>query len=276
MTITGTTRVAAVLGWPVTHSRSPQILNAAFTATGVDGVMIPIGVAPDHLADAVRGLRAMRAFGASVTVPHKLAVRALCDEVTPAARAIGAVNCLQLDGGRLVGHNTDAPGYVAGLVAAGFALDGARAVLLGAGGAARAVAHGLRGGGCAVEVMARRPDEVTWATARAWTQSELVAAFSAADLVVDCTPIALGSEADERVWTDALPLDLLRAPTWISSLVYHRPTLLLERARSRGHTTLDGRAMLVHQAALAFALWTGRTAPVDVMSHALDASLGGT
>jgi shikimate dehydrogenase len=276
VTITGTTRIAAVLGWPVTHSRSPQIMNAAFAATGIDGVMVPIGVAPEGLADVVRGLRAIRAFGASVTVPHKLAALALCDEVTPAAREIGAVNCLHVDGARLVGHNTDAPGYVAGLVAAGFSTANTRAVLLGAGGAARAVAYGLRGVGCEVDVIARRASAVTWATSRTWTQAELAAAFSTADLVVDCTPIALGNEADERAWTDALPLDALRPTAWISSLVYHRPTLLLERARSRRHATLDGRAMLVHQAAHAFALWTGGPAPVDAMTRALDASLAGT
>lgn len=276
VTISGTTRIAAVLGWPVTHSRSPQIMNAAFAATGVDGVMVPIGVPPEGLPDVVRGLRAMRAFGASVTVPHKLAVLALCDEVTPAAREIGAVNCLHVDGQRVVGHNTDAPGYVAGLVAAGFSTGSAHAVLLGAGGAARAVAYGLRSVGCEVEVIARRPSDVSWATARAWTQSELVDAFSTADLVVDCTPIALGTEDDERAWTDALPLDSLRPTAWISTLVYHRVTLFLERARSRHHAILDGRAMLVHQAAHAFAMWTGRSAPIDVMTRALDASLVGT
>jgi methylmalonyl-CoA mutase cobalamin-binding subunit len=162
--IRGTTRLCAVLGFPVEHSRSPQLVNAAFAAAGVDAVMVPVGVPPEGLPAAVAGLSAMRAIGASVTVPHKLAAAALCDELSPAARAIGAVNCLRFDGGRISGHNTDEGGFVDGLAAAGFDPRGRRAVLLGAGGAARAVAYGLRGAGVADEqlaVIARRPETVT-------------------------------------------------------------------------------------------------------------------
>ena len=112
--ITGATRIAAVLGWPVEHSRSPQMMNAAFAAAGIDAAMIPIGVAPDELAAAVRGLRAMRALGASVTMPHKHAIVALCDELAASARAIGAVNCVPRDGDRVIGHNTAGDGFVDG------------------------------------------------------------------------------------------------------------------------------------------------------------------
>ena len=136
--ISGHTRIAAVLGWPVEHTRSPAMLNAAFAADQIDAVLVPIGVPPDGLSTVVAALRAMRVVGASVTVPHKVAVAALCDELSAEAKAIGAVNCLQLDGDRLVGHNTDAPGFLDGLLAAGFALRGTRCRRLGAGGAARA------------------------------------------------------------------------------------------------------------------------------------------
>jgi shikimate dehydrogenase len=274
MTITGTTRIAAVLGWPVEHSRSPQLLNAAFAATGIDAVLVPIGVAPDGLAATIAGLRAMRALGASVTVPHKVAVAALCDELAPSARAIGAVNCLHVDGDRLVGHNTDEGGFSDGLAAAGFDLRGKRAVILGAGGAARAVAYGLRGGR-AVEVIARR--KVDWATAWPWTAENLRDAFSRADLVVDTTPVGLGvSEESEVTFVDALPVDALAPHAWVSTLVYHRTPLLLDRARARGLATLDGRAMLVHQGARAFTIWTERPAPIEVMTRALDAAIAGT
>ena len=194
--------------------------------------------------------------------------------VTSAARAIGAVNCLQLDGDRLIGHNTDEGGFADGLAAAGFDLRGKRAVLLGAGGAARAVAYGLRGGR-AIEVIARRPAEVTWAVAWPWEAEVLRDAFARADLVVDCTSVGLGA-TDEAAVVDPLPLDALPSHALVSTLVYHRPTRLLERAKARGHATLDGRAMLVHQGARAFSIWTGRQAPLAVMARALDDSLCGT
>ena len=261
--IRGSTRVAAVLGWPVEHSRSPQMLNAAFAATGIDAVMIPIAVPPEKFADVIVALRAMNALGASVTVPHKLVAAALCDQITPEAKDIGAVNCLQFEGGRLVGHNTDAAGFLDGL--AGF--TGERCVLLGAGGAARAVAYALRDR--KLDVIARRPDAVTWTTALPWTTAQLHASFAAADLVVDCTPAGLNGGLD-------VPIEALPRGSWVASLIYHRSTALLERAKAAGHSIVDGRAMLVHQGARAFAIWTGQTAPVDVMTKALNDALAGT
>jgi shikimate dehydrogenase len=274
--IRGTTRVAAVIGWPVEHSRSPQMFAAAAAAAGLDAVMIPIGVPPESLAQVIGALRAMRALGASVTVPHKLAVAALCNELSPAAHAIGAVNCLRFDAGRLVGHNTDCHGFTDALVAAGFAPAGTRCVILGAGGAARAVAYGLRASAAAIEVIARRPQQVSWTAARPWTPDELRQSFARADLVVDATAMALAAGDAEAATTDALPLDALRAEAWVSTLVYHRRTVLLERASQRGHSTLDGRGMLVHQGARAFALWTGATPRIEAMRSALDAALAGT
>lgn len=266
----GTTRLVAVIGWPVEHSRSPQLLNAAFAATGMDLAMVPLAVEPAAFATAVAGLRAMNVIGASVTVPHKLAAHAACDERSLAARTIGAVNCLHFDEAAIVGHNTDCDGYFDALVAAGFAPAGKRAVILGSGGAARAVAYGLRGLR-AVEVVAR--SACAWAHAWPWTDEDLRAAFARADLVVDCTSVALGSSASERAFVAGLPLDALRLGTWVSTLVYHHRTQLLDRASERGLPTLDGRAMLVHQAARAFTIWTGEPAPVTAMADALDADL---
>jgi len=273
-TIRGTTRLAGVIGWPVEHSRSPQIMNAAFALARIDAVLVPIGVPPAGLAPVIAGLRALRALGASVTVPHKLAAAALCDELTPAAGAIGAANCLQFDGGRLIGHNTDEGGFVDGLRAAGFERADARAVVLGAGGSARAVSYALRAG--RVDVIARQPEKVVWTRARLWSPGELQEAFAAADLVVDCTHVGLVGNDAEQEFVDQLPLDALRRDAWVASLVYHRQTLLLERAGARGHSTLDGRAMLVHQAARAFTIWTGMPAPLDAMTRALADSLRGT
>ena len=259
--ITGATKVAAVIGWPVAHSRSPEMFAAAFAATGVDAVMIPVGVPADQLAAAVAGLRAMRVLGASVTSPHKLAAHALCDRLSDAAREIGAVNCLQLDGDALVGHNTDTLGFGDGLREAG--CTPGHTVLLGAGGAARAVAYGLTD----FEVVARR--EVDWISATPW--NEIDDAFARADLVVDCTSMGLGPDSSDE--SHLLPLEALRPHAWVASLVYHRVAPLLARAAARGHKILDGRAMLVHQGARAFEIWTGRDAPVDAMRRALDQAI---
>ncbi len=274
--IRGTTRVAAVIGWPVEHSRSPQMFEAAFAAAGMDAVMIPIGVPPEAFAQIVDSLRAMRALGACVTLPHKLAAVGLCDELSPDAQAIGAVNCLRLHGDRVMGHNTDCHGFTDGLVAAGFDPEGKRCVILGAGGAARAVAYGLRVAQAGtIDVIARRPQRVGWTTARPWTSVELRSSFSRADLLIDATPMGLGDITD-AVTIETLPLSELRPSAWVSTLVYHQPTLLLQRAAALGHSTVDGRAMLVHQGARAFAFWTGAAPPIAAMQRALDASLAGT
>jgi shikimate dehydrogenase len=271
--ISGATRLAAVIGWPVEHSRSPQLLNAAFAAAGLDAVLVPIGARPEAFATVVAGLHAAGALGASVTLPHKRAAHALCHEHSAAARAIGAVNCLQFDGARIVGHNTDCDGFVDGLVAAGLARP-QRVVLLGAGGAARGVAYGVRHA-TTIEVIARRPPEDAWepaVTVSAWSPASLERAFATADLVVDCTPIGLDATT-EATLVEAIPLQALPPTAWVAGLVYHRPTLLLERARAAGHRTVDGRAMLVHQGARAFTIWTGKPAPVAAMTIALDDAL---
>jgi shikimate dehydrogenase len=262
------TQLAAVLGWPIAHSRSPAMLNAAFHAAGIAAEMIAMATAPDQLAATIDGLRTLPMLGASVTVPHKLAAHALCDELSPAARAIGAVNCLELDRGRLVGHNTDAPGFVDAARDVGIELRDLHVVLLGAGGAARAVAHGAAGAGASIEIVARSP--CAWFAARPWT--ELAAAIAHADLLVDCTPAGLAPDTD-AAFAASLPLEGLPAGARVATLVYHRTTALLERAGALGHATVDGRGMLVHQAARAFAIWTARPAPVAVMTRALDDSL---
>jgi shikimate dehydrogenase len=247
------------------------MFEAAFAATGVDARMLPIAVPPEDFATAIAGLRVMRMLGASVTVPHKLAALAVCDDLTPEAREIGAVNCLALDGARLVGHNTDAGGFGDALANAG--ATPRRAVLLGGGGAARAVAYALVARGATVEVVARHPDRVAWAPARPWSSEQLAAAFRGADLVVDTTPIGLADTAAQDAFVDELPLDAFDPAGWIATLVYHHPTRLLERAAARGHSTVDGRTMLVHQGARAFTIWTTLCAPHEVMSRALESSL---
>jgi shikimate dehydrogenase len=273
--ITGHTRTAAVIGDPITHSRSPQMFAAAFAATGIDAVMIPIGVHAKEFATVVHALCAMHALGASVTLPHKLAAAAMCDELTPAAREIGAVNCLWFRAGRIFGDNTDCGGYTDALAAAGCAIAGAHCVILGAGGAARGVAYGLRTAGAAsIDVIARRPEAAHWTTARPWTREVLHDAFARAQLIVDATSISLGGSGADAF--AGLPLEVLAPGAWVTTLVYTGASALLERASARGHSVLDGRGMLVHQGARAFAQWTERAAPIEAMQRALDDSLRGT
>jgi len=292
--IRGTTRIAAVIGWPVEHSRSPQMFEAAFAAAGLDAVMIPIGVPPDGFAQVIGALRAMQALGACVTLPHKLAAAALCDELSEAARTVGAVNCLHFVGNRLVGHNTDCHGFTDGLIAAGFEPEGKRCVILGAGGAARAIAYGLRVADAgAIDVIARRPQRVAWTTARPWTTVDLRSSFARADVVIDATTMGLAETDTTSIASpgsagarstpggsaesiDALPLDALRKDAVVATLVYHHNTLLLERASALGHSIIDGRGMLLHQGARAFAIWAGMLPPIQAMQRALDASLVGT
>ncbi len=260
-----------MIGHPIEHSRSPQMMNAAFAATGIDGVLrcrSPHRPARPR-ATVVATLRATRALRRQRHhAPHKLAVAALCDELTPEARAIGAVNCLQL-GAKLVGHNTDAGGFADALAAASIGRrQRGHAVVLSAPAARRArSSHGLRSAGVACgRDRGRRPQRLQHGPQpTAW--DHVGDAFARADLVVDCTPIALDTTSEPAFVDAPADLDRLRREAVVTTLVYlhHRRPLLLDRAAARGHRTLDGAGMLVHQGARAFTLWTGRPAPVDVM-----------
>jgi shikimate dehydrogenase len=243
--------------------------NAAFAATGIDGVYVALTTAPPDLAAVVRGLAAVGALGASVTVPHKQAVIALCDHVEPPADRIGAVNCLAFEGGAVVGHNTDAGGFIDGLRADGIEPAGRRALVLGGGGAARAVATGLVDAGATVIVAARRPSAVTWCRAHPW--SALASEATRAELLVDATSASLDDAGDVAL-ADQVPLAALPSTAAVVSLIYHRKPTLVARAADRGLQIGDGLAMLLHQGARAFTIWTGLPAPLAAMRAALVAA----
>jgi shikimate dehydrogenase len=244
--------------------------NAAFAALGIDAVFVALAVPPGKAVAAVRGLAAAGLLGVSVTVPHKTEVVAACDHLEGLARVIGAVNCVSFGERGVVGHNTDGIGFVDALKARlAYTVAEKRAVLLGAGGAARAVSHALLQAGAAqVSVLARAPGEVSWTAALSFQGEVLGRLLPETDLLVDCTPTGLvpGGEASLPA---EVPLDLLPASAVVSSLVYHREPELLNRARNRGLPILDGAGMLVHQGARAFRIWTGREPPVTVMWRAL-------
>ena len=270
MTIGGATRIGAVIGWPVAHSASPALHNAAFAALGLDAAFVALPVEPAGLPAAVRGLRALGVMGVSVTIPHKEAVVPLCDAVEPGAARIGAVNCLVIAADGVTGHNTDAGGFQDALAELGAGARGARVVLLGAGGAARAVAVALADGGAAsVDVVARTPSGVRWCEARPWTAGELDALIPRCDVLVDCTPVGLGKGAG---FPAQVAIERLPDGAAVCALAYGAPgSSLLAPARDRGLRAMDGGAMLVHQGARAFRLWTGREPPIEVMRAALAA-----
>lgn len=273
---TARTRLLALLGHPVAHSRSPAIHTAALEAMGVDARYLAFAVAPDALGHAVDGLRAMGALGANVTVPHKRTVMAHLDAIEPAARAIGAVNTLVREGERWVGANTDAPGLVRSLEEAGVTLDGARVWVVGAGGAARAAVAGLAEAGAgSIRVQARRAaqaaelvEDLAPLAGERLSHGPLTGA-PPADLLVQATSATLESAADPEGFAAALPLQALAPGATVVDLVYAPlETAALRRARQLGLRTVDGLGMLVWQAALALARWTGAEPPIDVMRAA--------
>lgn len=278
MTTAGT-RWLGVLGWPVGHTRSPAIHTAALAATGVDAVYLAFAVPPTELPAAVAGLRALGALGANVTLPHKEHVMALLDEVEPAARAIGAVNTIVREGERLVGANTDGAGLARSLDEEGVVLRGARAMVVGAGGAARASVVGLADAGAAeITVVARRLEQAERLARELGDRvpiravelaGPLAEAASRTDLLVQATSATLGGSPDAGAFAASLPLAALPAHAAVVDLVYvPRQTAVLEIAAARQLRCVDGLGMLVHQAALAFERWTGVSAPIEAMRRA--------
>jgi shikimate dehydrogenase len=273
-TVSARTRLAAVMGSPVAHSLSPAIHNAAFAATGADWVYVAFEVDEPGVGAAMAGVRALGIAGLSVTMPAKEAVARHVDERSSDADALGAVNCVAVRDGRLVGHNTDGAGFVDALqLDAGIGLDGLDAVVLGAGGAARAVVRALAGAGAArVTVVARNPDRGEVAARLAGEAGRVGAPVDVAGaaVVVNATPVGMGDDAG------ALPVDPthLGAGQVVVDLIYHpRRTALLVAAEAAGATPVDGLGMLVHQAAHQFRIWTGLDAPLVAMRAAAERQL---
>jgi shikimate dehydrogenase len=259
-----------VIGWPVEHSLSPAIHNAAFDALGMDWVYVPLPVPPGRVAEALAGLAALGFTGANVTMPHKSEVADRVDELSEDAARLAAVNTVAVGPGGLTGHNTDAPGFDRFLRRdAGFDPEGKSALLYGAGGAARACALALARGGLGhLTVAVRDPSRaegVRSAVDGFSTDLAVVrldeARTADADLVVNATPVGSAGEG--------LPLPRLHPGILAIDLVY-RPeiTPLRSAARAAGATAFGGLGLLLHQAALSFELWTARPAPLEVMSAA--------
>jgi shikimate dehydrogenase len=282
--LTGRTRVLGVMGHPVEHSLSPAMQNAALAALSLDFVYVPFAVAPDDLARAMDGVRSLGIVGVNLTIPHKERALALMDRVAPDAAAVGAVNTVANVDGVLVGYNTDGDGFAAPLAEAGIAVDGLRAVVLGAGGAARSVVFRLAADGADVAIYNRSAERAARLAEAASKQTggrvralgsgdELREAMGQAGLLVNATSVGMAPRDGEL---PPIPADALHPGLVVYDLVY-RPleTALLRAARGAGCRVLTGDRMLVHQGARSLSIWTGRAAPIDVMTGALRAALSG-
>jgi shikimate dehydrogenase len=274
--ITSTTRVVAIFGYPVTHSLSPLMQNAAFAHLGLDYCYVACTVKPELLGDAVKAVRALGMRGANVTVPHKEGVIRMLDEVTGEALEIGAVNTIVNEDGRLVGHNTDGRGFREALIEDAVDVDGKMVLMIGAGGAARAVGHYLSHVAPALFIYNRTLSAADMLAGRLAGQGAHVEVVNEGrmgsrdfvagiDIIVNTTTLGLRDD-------DPLPVNpsFLGGGQVVCDLIY-RETPLLRAASRRGCKTLDGSGMLLWQGALAFELWTGVKAPVAEMRRALTA-----
>jgi shikimate dehydrogenase len=276
------TGLLGLLGDPVSHSKSPVMMNAALAELKAPYAYLAFRVSPSALEEAVRGLRALDVKGWNVTIPHKVAIMEHLDGLDETAREIGAVNTVVKREGKWIGYNTDGAGYLRSLQEqVSFEPAEQRVVLLGAGGAARAVGYALAAAGVSSITVANRTvakaEELAHHLSR-YTQTKAVAVndcrkeIEAATLIVNTTSVGMVPRTEEM----PIPGEWLNAHHLVSDLVYHpRMTALLQVAKANGATIHTGEGMLLHQAALALELWLGKKAPVEVMRKVLEASLVG-
>ena len=284
MTLNYKAELVGVFGYPVSENPTGVMQEAAFAALGLNWRYLTVEVRPEELPDAIRGMRAFGMQGINLTIPHKVTVLPLLDEISPEATMIGAVNTVRRQGQRYSGENTDGKGFLRGLTdEAGVSPKGLKVVILGAGGAARAIAVELALAGARELTIVNRSNERGQAMVRdvqnraganahfaPWTGT--VSVPPDVDILVNATSIGLYPETD--VMPDVV-LDDARPDLLVCDVVPNPPeTRLIQAARARGLKTLTGLAMLVYQGAIAFEMWTGQPAPEAVMKHALQEAFG--
>ena len=276
--IKGTTKNLGVMGWPIAHSLSPVLQNAAIEEAGLDYVYISLPVPPEKLKEAVAGLRAMQFTGWNVTIPHKQAIMAELDAVDEDARIIGAVNTVVNRDGHLTGYNTDCIGFMQPLAQQGFLPKGKEATILGAGGAARAVIWGLlRAKVKRITLGVRNPAKAARLAEEFaaygeiqvlhWEDSAFAEHLAVTDLLVNTTPLGMYPHVEGMPpvdWTklkkDALVYDIIYTP---------ERTRFLSEAQAHGHAIINGEGMLAGQGAAALTLWTGVAPDLALMKRAL-------
>ncbi|MDX2241051.1 MAG: shikimate dehydrogenase [Leptolyngbyaceae cyanobacterium bins.302] len=284
--ITGTTQLLGVIGYPIEHSLSPIMHNAAIAHLEVDCVYLPFLVRPEQLGEAVNGLAAIGVRGFNVTIPHKQMIMRLLSDVSPLAQAVGAVNTVWRQDDRWHGTNTDVTGFLAPLRSLPRDWSKTDVVILGNGGAARAVVAGCAELGCGkIRVFGRDRHKLdqfhqSWeksplaVTLETQTWDVLPEYFPTAGLVVNTTPIGMYPQVYQLPVAPEL-INLLEPGAIAYDLIYTpNPTRFLQRAKHQGATAIDGLEMLVQQGAAALEIWLDQTPPVDVMRRSLRQHLG--
>jgi shikimate dehydrogenase len=272
------TRVYALIGDPIEHSLSPLMQNLAFRLLGLDCVYLAFRVKAEELGWAIKGIRALGVSGFNVTVPHKVAVIPLLDEVDHSASDVGAVNTVTNRGGRLVGHNTDGSGALAALSDEGVDLKGKKVVILGAGGAARAIAFATAHTAGSLVIMNRTTSKAEELStdlkkryrnlieARKLSHETLSEELVDAEVLINATSVGMSPRTEESL----VNRHMIRPKTTVFDIVYNPlETKLISEAKAAGAKTIGGAKMLVYQGALSFEIWTGIKAPVDEMLKAV-------
>jgi len=277
MKLSGSTKIVGLIGYPVEHSKSPLMHNAAFESLGLDFIYLLFSVRPPYLKDAVMGLRALNVVGANVTIPYKEEVMKYLDEITPEAKLIGAVNTIHNREGKLIGYNTDGQGFITSLLIDGrVELEGQKVLLIGAGGAGKAVAVKLAERGVEslgitdkiverAEALVRRlreniPDCPIYAIPLG--DKEFARTLLGSTLLINATPVGM-KEGDPCV----IDPEYLHKDLFVYDVIYNRETPLIEAAKKKGIRALGGMGMLIHQGAASFEIWTGQKAPIEVMKN---------
>ncbi len=272
--ISGKTKICALIGDPIEHTMSPAMHNTAFQELGLDYIYVAFKVKPEELPQAIASLKALNVVGFNVTIPHKVAVISLLDSLDPLAEKVGAVNTVVNDNGKLKGYNTDAEGFYRALTAHGFNPKNKKVVVLGAGGASRAITYILAKNGASLTIL-NRQQELDWAEdiagllredfrkeVKVMELGDLAKALPGADLLVNATSAGMSPSAN----ASPVPEKLLTGVPLVFDIVYNPlKTKLIQDAAAAGAKTISGVDMLAWQGALAFEKWTGQTAPINLM-----------
>ncbi len=265
------TKTVGLIGWPVEHSRSPAMQNAAFAALRLDWRYILLPAPADQLGAVVARLRSGELQGANVTIPHKQAVMTYLDEIDPAAQAVGAVNTIVRRAERLIGFNTDTWGFKRALLETGIDVKDQACAVLGAGGSARAVVYVLRELGAHIVVYAREVEKARALHVECRPLEALGQMDVATRLIVNTTPVGLSPNSEASPWPGEVPFPM---NALIFDLLNNPPrTRFMQQAEQAGLRAVNGWNMLVYQGAAAFEKWTGIAPPVEVMKQALKQSM---
>ena len=267
--ISGRTKITGLFGYPVEHTLSPAMHNAAFTELGLDYCYVPFLVHPDYLEYAVKAIKSLNLSGVNVTVPHKEKVMPFLDEINEEASFIGAVNTIVNSGGKLTGYNTDGRGFMQSLLEGGTSIEGKDILIIGAGGASKAISYYLSQKAKTLylyDIDKYKVEKLVQDLNNIFNNVYIIENISSIDrfhIIINATPLGLKKE-------DPLPFDttLLRTEQTVCDVIYKK-TRLLEEASKKGCVTLDGMGMLLWQGVFAFELWTGKKPRVEVMRNAL-------